>query len=64
MKKAIQLSGQLDRKYGCTPFALVKNNEPELCPAHSEVIDENTVISVIAYNTFDWSKFEAKMLQL
>jgi len=48
----------------CNLFALIRNNEPETCPDLNTVIQGEDSISIIAFNDFEWSDFEKKMVEV
>ncbi|WP_020531457.1 potassium channel protein [Flexithrix dorotheae] len=47
----------------CSPFAIIRNGEPEICPDYESKIQEGDLLSLITYNDFDWRHFEKKMVE-
>ncbi|MCK5025764.1 MAG: two pore domain potassium channel family protein [Nanoarchaeota archaeon] len=45
------------------PFGLIKKGETFSCPDYDTVIENGDLLSLIAYNGFNWDKFEKKMLE-
>ncbi len=47
----------------CNLFALVQDGENMTCPNFDIVIKEDALLSIIAFNDFDWQNFENEMLK-
>lgn len=47
----------------CNLFALVQDGENMICPNFSTVIKDDALLSVIAFNDFDWDNFESELVK-
>ncbi|TAF33510.1 MAG: potassium channel protein [Cytophagales bacterium] len=47
---------------GCNPLAIIRDHENILCPASTEKILASDMLSIVAFNDFEWSKFESELL--
>ncbi len=60
--KSITISKKLNIPFN--PLALIHKKEIDACPDFSKVIDNETQLSVIAHNKFDWNAFEKELNEL
>jgi len=60
--KSINVSKKLNIPFN--PLALIHKNEVDACPNFSKVIDQETQLSIIAHNNFDWNAFEKELSEL
>lgn len=47
----------------CNLFALVQDGENMICPDFNTVIKEEALLSIIAFNDFNWESFESELLK-
>ncbi|VAX34827.1 hypothetical protein MNBD_UNCLBAC01-959 [hydrothermal vent metagenome] len=62
VSKSINVSKKLNVPFN--PLALIHKKEIDACPDFSKVINNETQLSIIAHNKFDWNAFEKELNEL